>query len=47
MLKHDTTQQTDEGERDMTHETDEPETKPAAKDFSPSGGIVDKHSLCD
>jgi hypothetical protein len=47
MLKHGTRQQTGEGERDMTHETDEPETKPAANDFSLSGGIVDKHSLCD
>jgi hypothetical protein len=42
-----TRQQTVEGERDMTHETDVPETKSAAKDSSPSGGTVDKHSLCD
>jgi hypothetical protein len=31
----------------MTHDTDVPETKPAANDFSLSGGIADKHSLCD
>jgi hypothetical protein len=31
----------------MTYETDEPKTKRATKDFSPSDGIVDKHSLCD
>jgi hypothetical protein len=42
-----TRQQTDEGEGDMTHETDEPETRPAAKDSSPPGETVDKHSLCD
>jgi hypothetical protein len=47
IVKHGTRQQTHEGERDVTYETDEHGTKPAAKDFSPSGGIVDKHSLCD
>jgi hypothetical protein len=48
MVKHGTKwQQTDEGERVMTHETDEPETEPAAKDFTSTVGIVDKHNLCD
>src|SRR5215510_11768318 len=48
MVKHGTKrQQTDEGERVMARKTDEPETEPAAKDFTPLGGIVNKHSICD
>jgi hypothetical protein len=47
-VKHGTKrQQTDEGERVRTHETDESETEPAAKDFTPTGGIVEKYNLCD
>jgi hypothetical protein len=40
-----TRQQTDEVERGMAHETNEPKTNPTAKESSPSGGTVDKHLL--
>ena len=46
-VKHGTRQQQEEGGRDITYVSNEPDIEPPAKESPPSDGVVGTHSQCD